>query len=213
MQSGIASLLILVISIFPVIAVGQDSSRENILELVQEQESSRQYIQALTTLEPIASRFPDDRAIQLLHGRLLVKNGLGHKAITRLQPLANAASEDWRPWFWLGSAYLIAEDLDSAGIYLDEALVREGQVASIWVQRAIIEQELGNSLSAANLLQVANTIEPQNPDIILNLAYASERSGDSSRAIEAYKLFLKLSASSLRYGRIRSQISQRLSLF
>ncbi len=207
------SLLLLFFLQIPAIATGKDTGRETMLEEVMKKELARQFLPALTSLESVVTNFPDDKSIQLIHGRLLIKNGFAEQAIERLQPLVKETSNDWRPWFWLGTAYLIVGDLDVAGTYLEEALAREGQIASIWVQRAIVEQEKGNPSSSVNLLQAANAIEPDNLDIVLNLAYASERSGNIKQAIKAYKHFLNLSASSPHHGRARSQVSLRLTLF
>ena len=182
------------------------------LDSVRAYETNRQYLSALGILESIVDEYPEDRSLQLIYGRLLVKNGEGDKAIIMLQPLVKSTAVDWRPWFWLGSAHLIVSDYQLAIHALDEALSREGQVASIWVQRAIVEQELGRSESAVNLLQVANAIEPQNPDIILNLAFANEMNGQTEQAIKTYKHFLNVSASLQRHGRTRSQVLQRLNV-
>ncbi len=175
-------------------------------------EQAGKFTLALSSVQKIHKTNPQDVLIQLAYGRLLVKNSQVISAIRVLQPLATEHSKNWRPWFWLGSAYLLNGNLQKAGLSLDEALAREGQVVSIWVQRAIIEQEKGNAEAAVSLLQVANYIAPDKADVLLNYGYASELSGDLDKASAAYQRFLQISASKPEYGRVRSQVFQRISL-
>ena len=160
-----------------------------------EAENNGQFMKALTLTRALFERDKDHMMARMSYGRLLVKNGKSKKAITVLQPLAKDTLHDWQPWFWLGSAQLLMGELNNAAFSLDEALAREGGIISLWVQRAIVEQERGMPVVALHLLQVADGIEPGNSDVIINYAYASELSGDIKSAAIMYKKFLQLTAS------------------
>lgn len=187
------------------------SSVEMSLNGVSDAENQGELIVALSRAKAIYDNHPTHPLAALAYGRVLVKNGNSKQAIKTLQPLATETTQDWQPWFWLGSAQLIDGDLVNAANSLDEALAREGQVVALWIQRAIVEQELGNPESAMHMLQVANGIEPNNTDVMVNYAYASEHAGDLAKATMIYKRFLQLSASKPSYGSLRSQILSRLS--
>ncbi|MGB0496572.1 MAG: hypothetical protein ACPGJI_09460 [Kangiellaceae bacterium] len=81
----------------------------------------------------------------------------------------------------------------------------------MWVQKAITEQEKGNSKVALNLLQVANSIQPNNSEVLVNYAYVSEIEGEVTQAVELYRYFLKLSASDRTKGKMRSEVMLRLA--
>ena len=189
------------------------NSIESQLARVINMDDDNQSFKALSLVETIFINNKDHILTRIYYGRLLVKNGDGDKAISVLQPLAKQSMNDWRLWFWLGTAQLINGELDNAAFSLDEALAREGDVVSLWVQRAIVEQERGNADTAVHLLQIADNIEPGNSDVMVNYAYASELSGDINKAIIIYKHFLQITSSNPRYGRLRSQILFRLSQF
>ena len=186
---------------------------ESQLAIVINMDDNNQSFKALSLIKRIFNNNQDHVLTRIYYGRLLVKNGDGAKAISILQPLAKQNMNDWRLWFWLGTAQLINGELNNAAFSLDEALAREGDVVSLWVQRAIVEQERGNPNAAVHLLQIADNIEPGNSDVMVNYAYASELSGDINKAIIIYKHFLQITSSNPRYGRLRSQILFRLSQF
>jgi hypothetical protein len=61
------------------------------------------------------------------------------------------------------------------------------------------------------MLQIADNLQPNNPDVMLNFAYANEAIGEISKSIIAYKHFLKSSTSDRRYGKLRSLVLMRLA--
>jgi tetratricopeptide (TPR) repeat protein len=178
---------------------------------INQLEKSGNFIKALEKAESAYTSNPNNEATINLLGRLLVKNNNPHKAIELLQPLAKDSNSNWQPWFWLGSAYLLTNDYNNAEFYLDEALAREGNQSAIWVQRAIVEQQKGNTEATIHFLQVANNLSPNNPEVLVNFAYASEKIGELDKSIQAYKRFLQASASQRSFGRLRSQIMLRIS--
>ena len=169
--------------------------------------------ESLFAIEKISQNHDNNEQIALPLGRLYVKNGHINKAIKTLEPFTLEHSNDWKPWFWLGSAFLLNQDYVNAGLNIDEALAREGNNSAIWVQKALIEQARGNNQSAINILEVANNIAPNNADVLLNLAYANELTGNNLKAQQLYRTFLYLSSKLKRYSRLRAEIVYRLSSF
>lgn len=186
-------------------------SQHKVVASIIEQENAGKILAAMSRARANFLRYADNDLARLTYGRLLVKNGKADKAIGILTPLANQHGDDWRPWFWLGSAQLMSKQLDDAAWSMDEALSREGNRVAIWVQRAVIEQERGHPQAAANMLQVADSIEPGNIDVLVNYAYALERAGALDKASVVYRRFLKASASSAEVGRLRSRVLTRLT--
>jgi len=186
---------------------------DSTLASIQNLEKNNDLIKALTLSKSLYKDNPNHTLAQIAYGRTLVKNSQAKEAIAILQPLAKNTVHDWQPWFWLGSAQLLEGDLDNAAFSLDEALAREGNITSLWVQRAIVEQERGTPASALHLLQVADSLAPDDSDVMINYAYATELNGDMKKAIVMYKHFLQKTASLPKYGRLRSEIFYRLSEF
>lgn len=180
------------------------------LASVMRAEHDGDLLRALSRARDVVDNHRDHVLAQLIYGRLMVKNGDAGGAIAVLQPLLATSSEDWRVWFWLGSAQLMAGDIDNAAVSLDEALSREAGQAALWVQRAIVEQERDNPRAALHYLQVANSIDVDNLDVLFNFAYATEMSGDWHKAATLYRYFLQHSASSVEYAHLRRQALRRL---
>jgi len=181
------------------------------LDVVLQLEKSGNLSVAEHKLSQLFAQVPDNSSIRLAYGRVLTKLARNNKAIEVLSPLASQSQQDWRPWFWAGTAMLLNNDLENAGVFLDEALAREGEEVAIWVQRAIVEQQKDNSQAAVYMLQIADNLQPNNPDVMLNFAYANESIGEISKSIIAYKHFLKSSTSDKRYGKLRSLVLMRLA--
>lgn len=122
-------------------------------------------------------------------------------AISRLE---NLVSDDrWEVPFWLGTAYLLDGQLENAELMLDDALSMQSQVAEIWVQRAVVAQELQQPQVALQFLEVAAQVNERYALTYLNVGVAYESLGDSQNARGAYGRFLKLSAAGTATSRIR----------
>jgi len=89
-------------------------------------EKSGHFIKALEKAKILYQRDPYNSLNINSLSRLLIKNNQPEKAIELLQPLTTESNSNWRPWFWLGTAYLLTKDYKNAEFYLDEALSREG---------------------------------------------------------------------------------------
>ncbi|MFT4585061.1 MAG: Flp pilus assembly protein TadD [Gammaproteobacteria bacterium] len=126
----------------------------------------------------------------LAHGRLLFKTGQHELAITILKDLVKDRTDDWRPWFWLGSSYLITGDLPAAERALEEALSRNSQVVEIWIHRALIAAQRNEWRTAMQLLTIAQEIAPNHPMVLLNIGITSDALGLKNNAKTAYRKFL-----------------------
>jgi len=197
-------------TIHPASSLPRQQNTGSILAAALKAENTGNLITAISLLKPVYQHLPDNALVRLNYARVLIENGEANKAIAVVQPLVNKNSQDWRPWFWLGSAQLMSGDLENAAESLDAALDREGKVMAIWVQRAIVAQQRGKTKAALSLLQVAYGIEPKNADVVLNYAYTLEQAGQLKKALNAYQLFLQMTAAKPHYGTLRRQILQRL---
>jgi len=132
-------------------------------------------------------------------------------AIARLENMPSDTA-GWEQHFWLGSAYLLDGRVEHAGDALDRALAMEGEVASIWVQRAVVEQELGRYPVALQFLDIAAEVDRDYAMTYLNAGQAYESLGQWEKARSAYGQFLKLSSrdGSARLLRLRREIIQRV---
>ena len=123
-------------------------------------------------------------------------------AIHRLESLPQGAAH-WEVQFWLGTAYLLDGRLGHAAATLDEALALQAELAEIWVQRAVVEQERGRPEVALQLLEVAAQLDDRFALIFLNAGIAWQSMGEVERARGAYGRFLKLSAADSGSNRMR----------
>ena len=194
-------------------ATATQPSIELMLATTLKLEKTGNLARASTKLAELYKLDADHADVRLAYGRLLTKTGRSDQAIRVLSPLTSQSSQAWRPWFWAGTALLLNQDLANAALYLDEAIARQGDEVAIWVQRAIVEQELDNPQAAIYMLQVADKIQGNNPAVMINFAYANEAIGEIDKAIVAYKQFLKLSTADITYGKLRSLVIVRLSKF
>lgn len=141
--------------------------------------------------------------------RVLISDGDYDEALRRLEPFKSRTRDDWQPWFWSATANLGLSRLDAARADLEGALSRGSDVAEIWVQEAVLEQELGNHAGAVQLLQVALSKAPRDAQIHLNLAYSFEHLGQFDRALSAYQNYLTSSVNAPRS--MRGRVLRRIS--
>lgn len=153
-------------------------------------EKKKLYESALKTVQRVLLTQPDHPNALLARGRLLVKTQQYSAAISNLQSLTELRTDDWRPWFWLGTANLMIGDLAAAELALDEALARNSDVAENWLHRALVAQQRGNWQSALQLLSIANEITPDHPLVMLNAAMCREALGYQDEAMNGYRKFL-----------------------
>ena len=148
----------------------------------------------LPKLKSYVESHPEHRAARLMLARIQVVDHDTIGALATLRPLlslhARQSHPDWQPWFWAGTAYLQSGEVELARQNLDVALTKSSTVAAIWVQLAVLEQELDNHAGALQYLEIAQRLEPRKAAIHLNRAYSLEWLGDFEQALGAYRQFL-----------------------
>jgi len=174
---------------FDLIAVGPPPGDEKYLDAMAAEKDGRSE-EALKLIAETLEFDPEHPRAKLAEGRLLVKTGQYERAVAVLSAITEARTDDWRPWFWLGSAKLLRGNLYGAESALDEALGRDGSVAEIWVQRALVAQEQQDWRTALQLLSVAAELAPEHPMVMLNIGITSEALGNIKSARAAYRKFL-----------------------
>ena len=150
------------------------------------------------------------RQAQQASARSLIQQQRYKEVIMLLEKSRNL-DKHWENNYWLGTAYLLTEQLEKASHALDQALKIKGNIAEIWIQRAIVEQEKGNIKTALQLFNVAQKINPKSAAIFLNSGYAYEQLHETDAARAAYAQFLKLSTDDTSWAATRKQILFRIS--
>lgn len=162
-----------------------------------------------TASVPLISQLSPSRSESLQAGKKHIEHGKLPEAIQTLEAL-QAVDNSWEIHFWLGTAYLLQGRHQDAAQSLDHALRLQSEIAEIWVQRAIVEQERGNTDAAIQLLGIAQQIDSHCAKAYLNAAYLYEQTGKYEAARNAYIHFLKLSPQDTLNRHIREHIHSRL---
>ena len=156
-------------------------------------ESKKLYEAALKAAQRVLLIEPEHPGALLARGRLLVKTHQYSAAKTSLEAITSSRTDDWRPWFWLGTANLMLDELVEAELAFDESLARNADVAESWLHRALVAQQRGNWQVALQLLSIANEIAPDHPLVMLNVAMCREVLGYQDEAANGYRKFLSQS--------------------
>ncbi len=167
--------------------------------------------QAIALLREVLKRTPDHARARLMSGQLLVRDGQYDAAWQVMKPLLKEDALDWKPWFWSGTAELMAGRLDAAAKHLDEALARDGRIVAVWVQRALVAQQKGHYAVAYQLLKVAEAQAPKSVQVMLNIGYTLDALGERDAAVAYYRRFLVKTAGDARRWRARKAVLERLA--
>jgi tetratricopeptide (TPR) repeat protein len=167
--------------------------------------------EALKLIRDTLDADPGHPRAVLAQGRLLFKTGQHDAAITVLMDIVKGRTDDWRPWFWLGSSYLVTGDLGAAERALEEALARDSQIVEIWVHRALIAEQRNDWRTAMQLLTIAQEIAPNHPMVLLNIGIASDALGLENNAKSAYRKFLTHSGRAHVSNVVRFEVINHLS--
>lgn len=187
------------------------SEAQALLEKSVEAENKKLFESALKLVQKTLMIEPDSPRALLAQGRLLVKTQQFAAAKSALSALITERSDDWRPWFWLGTANLMMNDLAAAEIALEEALAKDADVVETWLHRALVEQQRGNWQVAIQLLSIANEVSPDHPLVMLNAAMCREALGYRNEAADAYRKFLTQSHRSDVSKLLRFEVLNHLS--
>lgn len=175
-----------------------------------------------TTALPLKNQKPQQRAQvtdpaqqspanRLHHGQQLIRTGEYEEAQAILSPLFNDPPVAWEPWFWMGTAYLGAGQLEQADQYFLSGLARNDKVPQLWIQRALVAQQQGSYQLAVHELRQAEALQPDLPHIHLNMGYAYERMGNNRLANQYFGKFLQLTEGEPEFFSIRKKLFARLT--
>ena len=141
----------------------------------------------------------------------MVEAGRYRSARQVLAPLLKPDALDWKPWFWSGTAELMTGRLEQAAEELDQALARDGRVVAVWVQRALVAQQLGRYAVALQLLRVAERLDPEAPQVLLNIGYTFDAIGERKEATRYYQRYLVRTSGVAGSWRARKAVLARLA--
>lgn len=155
---------------------------------------------------------PQTSPANWLHrARELIQNGEYKEAQAMLSPLFRDPPVTWEPWFWMGTAYLGAGQLDQADQYFLSGLARNDKVPQLWIQRALVAQQQGSFQLAVHELRQAEALQPDLPHIHLNMGYAYERMGNNRLANQYFGKFLQLTEDQPEFFATRKKLFARLT--
>lgn len=147
----------------------------------------------------------------LHHAQELIQTGKYEEAQAMLSPLFHEPPVRWEPWFWMGTAYLGAGQLDQADQYFLSGLARNDKVPQLWIQRALVAQQQGSFQLAVHELRQAEALQPDLPHIHLNMGYAYERMGNNRLANQYFGRFLQLTEGQPEFFSIRKKLFASLT--
>ncbi len=145
-------------------------------------------------LAAYVAAYPQHREARVTLARLYILTDATSAAVQTLAPLltplAKRQHPDWQPWFWAGTAYLAQGDHARARQMLDAAVAKDSASADVWIQLAVLEQELDNHSGALQYIAIAEQLDADAGAIHLNRGYSLERLGRLEDALSAYQRFL-----------------------
>ncbi|MEO6202928.1 MAG: tetratricopeptide repeat protein [Nitrospirales bacterium] len=147
----------------------------------------------------------------LHHAQELIQTGKYEEAQAMLSPLFHEPPVSWEPWFWMGTAYLGAGQLEQADQYFLSGLARNDKVPQLWIQRALVAQQQGIFQLAVHELRQAEALQPDLPHIHLNMGYAYERMGNNRLANQYFGRFLQLTEGQPEFFSIRKKLFASLT--
>ena len=89
-------------------------------------------------------------------------------------------------------------------------LAVNGKVPQLWLQCAIIEQQRGKHEAALRILNEAEKLAPDTPEVQLNIGYSFDAIGNQRLSVKAYNSFLKLTEENPAYMMVRHKVLERL---
>jgi tetratricopeptide (TPR) repeat protein len=168
----------------------------------------------LTVMPPADTSQPgSDPKSRYVMARTFLSDRLYGKTIEVLSPVFHSPPNEWQPWYLMAVAALGLGHLDDSEHYVIEGLTRDGSIPQLWVQRALIAQQRENHELALNALGQAARLEPDLPEIHLNMAYSFEVQGKVDRATEHYRRFLALTEHNAAYHMVRKKVLTRVMQF
>ncbi|MCP4413615.1 MAG: tetratricopeptide repeat protein, partial [Gammaproteobacteria bacterium] len=147
---------------------------------------------------------------QLKQARHLINIGSYNDAIDILKPIIDRQEETWDTYLLMGAAYLGLGELDYAETYSEMGLAMNGKVPQLWLQCAIVEQQRGKHEAALKILNEAEKLAPDIPEMQLNIGYSYDAIGNQKLSVKAYNSFLKLTEGNSAYMMVRYKVLERL---
>lgn len=143
--------------------------------------------------------------------RTLIRAKQFEEAQERLAPFLLSSSNEWEVWSLLGTTELGLGNIAAAERHFDKALAQNPAEVSIWIQRAIVEEEQENFAQAIALLTHAERLDPDSPEVHLNLGYSMEAQGLIPSARAHYKTYLSLTDHLDYESALRMKVAERFS--
>lgn len=142
-----------------------------------------------------------------------LSRGRYQQALVALEKLSPIPERRVDYWLIKGNAYLRTGQLDSAEKALASAQALAPMNAQIAVQRAILQQEKGDHVTALQLLKDAGERNPNVPEIFLNQGYSEQALGAVQDARRSFRVFLRITEGRSLYTGQRKLVNEWLAQF
>ncbi len=185
------------------VSVNQSDSKQLSAEPVEDLTQSEEKLASSLLEENIFGK-------QLKQARHLINIGSYSEAIDILKPIIDRQEETWDTYLLMGAAYLGLGELDHAETYSEMGLAMNGKIPQLWLQCAIVEQQRGKHEAALLILNEAEKLAPDIPEVQLNIGYSYDAIGNQRLSEKAYNSFLKLTEGSPAYMMVRYKVLERL---
>ena len=95
-----------------------------------------------TALESFLQKWPDHLMARLWLTRHFLRGDDPAAALNVIGEMNEPADDLWQFWYWRGTAFLAAGQLDQARTDIEKAMEGAPEVAYLWIQNAALEQQL-----------------------------------------------------------------------
>jgi Flp pilus assembly protein TadD len=151
---------------------------------------------AVSDFERAAELLPNDAEPVLALGDLMRDLGRVEEAVRLYREAIEREDADSASWLKLGNALTLLEDYEAGASAFREAIVRAPTLAAAQNGLGACLMHLGRSADAITALESAASLDPSDPNPLMNLALLSERSGDLRAARTAWERVLERDPSS-----------------
>ena len=142
-----------------------------------------------------------------------LSRGRYQQALVALEKLSPVPERRIDYWLIKGNAHLRIGQLDSAEKALALAQALAPMNAQIAVQRAILQQEKGDHVTALQILKDAGERNPNVPEIFLNQGYSEQALGAVQDARRSFRIFLRITEGRSLYTEQRKLVNEWLAQF
>jgi len=149
--------------------------------------------EALQAADCGSRQHPFSTEMKLCYAYTLIRKGEAQQALQQLRQMEAEAMSDPELFFLTGTAYLHLKNTDTAIAYFDRCLVQadEDERVSLLMNTATELMEHNEYLCALPYIQKALEADPDDIEIVNEMAFCYERSGHLDESLVFYEQYVK----------------------